>query len=101
MYELAYLILAPLISLHFEEWLSDTEWEENMFFMQLFVQVVNKSFFPFPFLRAQSARPCIIFFDEFDSIAPRRGHDSTGVTDRVVNQLLTLLDGVETSTGTS
>ncbi|CAG2229645.1 PEX1 [Mytilus edulis] len=47
------------------------------------------------FLRAQSARPCILFFDEFDSIAPRRGHDNTGVTDRVVNQLLTQLDGVE------
>lgn len=36
-----------------------------------------------------------MFFDEFDSLAPRRGHDSTGVTDRVVNQLLTELDGVE------
>ncbi|XP_064615805.1 peroxisomal ATPase PEX1-like [Liolophura sinensis] len=47
------------------------------------------------FARAHSARPCILFFDEFDSIAPRRGHDSTGVTDRVVNQLLTQLDGVE------
>ncbi|KAG9355439.1 hypothetical protein JZ751_000277 [Albula glossodonta] len=47
------------------------------------------------FLRAQSASPCILFFDEFDSLAPRRGHDSTGVTDRVVNQLLTQLDGVE------
>ncbi|XP_069770023.1 peroxisomal ATPase PEX1 isoform X2 [Narcine bancroftii] len=47
------------------------------------------------FNRAQAAKPCILFFDEFDSIAPRRGHDSTGVTDRVVNQLLTLLDGVE------
>ena len=46
-------------------------------------------------LRAQSAKPCILFFDEFDSLAPRRGHDSTGVTDRVVNQLLTQLDGVE------
>ena len=45
--------------------------------------------------RAQSAKPCILFFDEFDSMAPRRGHDSTGVTDRVVNQLLTQLDGVE------
>ncbi|KAK3586309.1 hypothetical protein CHS0354_036904, partial [Potamilus streckersoni] len=45
--------------------------------------------------RAQSAKPCILFFDEFDSIAPRRGHDNTGVTDRVVNQLLTQLDGVE------
>lgn len=45
--------------------------------------------------RAQSIKPCILFFDEFDSLAPRRGHDSTGVTDRVVNQLLTELDGVE------
>eukprot|EP00054_Salpingoeca_dolichothecata_P004470 m.30719 g.30719 ORF g.30719 m.30719 type:complete len:1052 (-) comp14624_c0_seq1:49-3204(-) len=47
------------------------------------------------FARARSATPCIVFFDEFDSLAPRRGHDTTGVTDRVVNQLLTHLDGVE------
>lgn len=47
------------------------------------------------FSKAQKAKPCIIFFDEFDSLAPKRGHDSTGVTDRVVNQLLTQLDGVE------
>nr|XP_054601293.1 peroxisome biogenesis factor 1 [Nothobranchius furzeri] len=47
------------------------------------------------FQRAQAAKPCILFFDEFDSLAPRRGHDSTGVTDRVVNQLLAQLDGVE------
>lgn len=47
------------------------------------------------FTRAQAAKPCILFFDEFESIAPRRGHDNTGVTDRVVNQLLTQLDGVE------
>ena len=47
------------------------------------------------FSRAQSARPCIIFFDELESLAPRRGQDTTGVTDRVVNQLLTQLDGVE------
>lgn len=32
---------------------------------------------------------------QLDAIAPRRGHESTGVTDRVVNQLLTFLDGVE------
>ena len=37
----------------------------------------------------------MLFFDEFDAIAPSRGHDNTGVTDRVVNQLLTELDGVE------
>ncbi|KAI0070853.1 AAA-domain-containing protein [Panus rudis PR-1116 ss-1] len=47
------------------------------------------------FDRASAAKPCVLFFDEFDSIAPKRGHDSTGVTDRVVNQLLTQLDGVE------
>lgn len=45
------------------------------------------------FQRASAAAPCVLFFDEFDSIAPHRGHDSTGVTDRVVNQLLTHLDG--------
>ena len=47
------------------------------------------------FARAASASPSILFFDEFESIAPRRGADSSGVTDRVVNQLLTFLDGVE------
>ncbi|KAJ3293122.1 Peroxisome biosynthesis protein pex1 [Borealophlyctis nickersoniae] len=51
------------------------------------------------FDRAQAARPCVLFFDEFDSIAPRRGHDNTGVTDRVVNQLLTQMDGAETVAG--
>ncbi|KAI7954507.1 hypothetical protein MJO28_004907 [Puccinia striiformis f. sp. tritici] len=47
------------------------------------------------FERAQVAKPCVLFFDEFESIAPKRGHDSTGVTDRVVNQLLTQMDGAE------
>ncbi|SCU86101.1 LAME_0D04500g1_1 [Lachancea meyersii CBS 8951] len=47
------------------------------------------------FERAQAARPCVLFFDEFDSIAPKRGHDSIGVTDRVVNQMLTQMDGAE------
>ncbi|XP_025075849.1 peroxisome biogenesis factor 1 [Pogonomyrmex barbatus] len=51
------------------------------------------------FERARRAKPCVLFFDEFDSLAPRRGHDSTGVTDRVVNQLLTQLDGVEDREG--
>ncbi len=51
------------------------------------------------FERASAARPCVLFFDEFDSIAPRRGHDSTGVTDRVVNQLLTQMDGAEGLSG--
>jgi SpoVK/Ycf46/Vps4 family AAA+-type ATPase len=47
------------------------------------------------FEKAQAASPCVLFFDEFDSIAPQRGNDNTGVTDRVVNQLLCYLDGVE------
>ncbi|KAF9221776.1 AAA-domain-containing protein [Gyrodon lividus] len=51
------------------------------------------------FDRASAAKPCVLFFDEFDSIAPKRGHDSTGVTDRVVNQLLTQMDGAEGLTG--
>ncbi|KAK7400710.1 hypothetical protein VNO78_11984 [Psophocarpus tetragonolobus] len=51
------------------------------------------------FSKAAAASPCLLFFDEFDSIAPKRGHDNTGVTDRVVNQFLTELDGVEVLTG--
>lgn len=51
------------------------------------------------FERAESAKPCVLFFDEFDSIAPKRGHDSTGVTDRVVNQMLTQMDGAEGLSG--
>ena len=51
------------------------------------------------FVEADSRKPCLIFFDELDSLAPKRGHDNTGVTDRVVNQLLTQLDGIETRKG--
>lgn len=51
------------------------------------------------FARASSAAPSVLFLDEFDSIAPRRGADNTGVTDRMVNQLLTFLDGVEARKG--
>lgn len=53
------------------------------------------------FRRAAAAAPSILFFDEFDAIAPQRGHDNTGVSDRVVNQLLTELDGVEGLRGVS
>ncbi|KAI1706358.1 ATPase family associated with various cellular activities (AAA) domain-containing protein [Ditylenchus destructor] len=49
------------------------------------------------FDRARSCRPCILVFDEFDALVPMRGHDNTGVTDRVVNQFLTELDGVASS----
>ncbi len=50
------------------------------------------------FKKARQASPAIIFFDEIDSIAPRRhGGESNdgGVTERVVNQLLTEMDGME------
>ncbi|MCI4438179.1 MAG: CDC48 family AAA ATPase [Ignisphaera sp.] len=47
------------------------------------------------FRRARKAAPTIIFFDEIDAIAPARGRDVSGVTDRIVNQLLTEMDGIE------
>lgn len=47
------------------------------------------------FERAAAASPSAIFFDEIEALAPKRGADSTGVTDRVVNQMLCYLDGVE------
>lgn len=48
------------------------------------------------FKRAKQMSPCIIFFDEIDSIAPRRGNGGDGVWERAVAQLLTAMDGVET-----
>lgn len=49
------------------------------------------------FRKARQAAPCIIFFDEIDAIAPTRGGDSSDshVTERVISQLLTELDGLE------
>jgi peroxin-6 len=49
------------------------------------------------FARARRARPCVLFFDELDSLAPARGKgsDSGGVMDRVVSQLLAEIDGVQ------
>ncbi|KAJ8930076.1 hypothetical protein NQ314_017183 [Rhamnusium bicolor] len=51
------------------------------------------------FERARQASPCIIFFDELDSLAPNRGmsSDSGGVMDRVVSQLLAEMDGLNES----
>ncbi|KAJ3431449.1 nuclear valosin-containing protein-like [Anaeramoeba flamelloides] len=52
------------------------------------------------FSRGRSSKPCIIFFDEFDSLCPKResGDENRG-TQRVVNQLLTEMDGVEERKG--
>src|SRR5438552_2505798 len=48
------------------------------------------------FRRAKQAAPCIVFFDEIDALAPRRGGDIDGhVGDRVIAQLLTEMDGIE------
>ncbi|XP_063613596.1 peroxisomal ATPase PEX6-like isoform X2 [Penaeus indicus] len=51
------------------------------------------------FSKARAAAPCIIFFDELDSLAPNRGRsgDSGGVMDRIVSALLAELDGVSSS----
>jgi transitional endoplasmic reticulum ATPase len=46
------------------------------------------------FARARAAAPAIIFFDEFDALAPVRGRSTTSVTDSVVAALLTEIDGV-------
>ena len=53
------------------------------------------------FRKARQAAPCIIFFDEIDAIAPARGGDFGGtshVTERVISQILTELDGLEVLT---
>jgi transitional endoplasmic reticulum ATPase len=48
------------------------------------------------FKKAKQVAPCIIFFDEIDALAPRRREsDGTRVSERVVSQLLTEMDGVE------
>lgn len=49
------------------------------------------------FEKARGAAPCVLFFDELDSIAKSRGGsagDAGGATDRVMNQLLTEMDGM-------
>ncbi|KAJ7191062.1 AAA-domain-containing protein [Mycena pura] len=53
------------------------------------------------FQRARDAKPCVIFFDELDSVAPKRGNhgDSGGVMDRIVSQLLAELDGMSGGSG--
>jgi transitional endoplasmic reticulum ATPase len=48
------------------------------------------------FRKARQAAPCVIFFDELDAIAPRRGSEGEAhVTERVISQMLTEMDGLE------
>ncbi|MCQ4384698.1 MAG: CDC48 family AAA ATPase, partial [Sulfolobales archaeon] len=48
------------------------------------------------FRKARQAAPTVVFFDEIDAIAPARGMGiDTGVTERIVNQLLAEMDGIE------
>ena len=52
------------------------------------------------FKKARQVAPCVVFLDELDAIAHRRGSDlDSGVGERVVNQLLTSLDGLESMEG--
>ncbi|XP_044532297.1 nuclear valosin-containing protein-like isoform X2 [Gracilinanus agilis] len=47
------------------------------------------------FQRARNSAPCVIFFDELDGLCPQRAKVESAVSDRVVSQLLTEMDGVE------
>ncbi len=53
------------------------------------------------FAQARQAAPCVIFIDEIDTLAPARGsyQGDSGVSDRVIGQLLTELDGIQSSEG--
>lgn len=49
------------------------------------------------FDKARQSAPCVLFFDELDSIATQRGAsvgDAGGAADRVLNQILTEMDGM-------
>lgn len=47
------------------------------------------------FSRARAASPCVLFFDEMDALAPRRGGGENQAAERLVNMLLTEMDGVD------
>ncbi|XP_020295662.1 nuclear valosin-containing protein-like [Pseudomyrmex gracilis] len=51
------------------------------------------------FLRAKNSIPCVIFFDELDALCPKRSEGDNSATSRVVNQMLTEMDGVESRQG--
>ncbi len=53
------------------------------------------------FQRARNSKPCVIFFDEIDAICVKRSDSSSdsGASTRVVNQMLTEMDGLESRKG--
>jgi ribosome biogenesis ATPase len=51
------------------------------------------------FARARASSPCIIFFDELDALVPRRDETLSESSARVVNTLLTELDGLDARRG--
>lgn len=51
------------------------------------------------FLRARASVPCVIFFDEIDALAPKRGDDPGGFAARIVGTLLSELDGLDDREG--
>ncbi len=53
------------------------------------------------FQRARSAAPAVIFFDEFDAVAPRRQSEGNQVSERVVNTLLNEMSGFDESSNKS
>lgn len=73
---------------------------KNNVYNDIIYNIINSNYYLIIFVvfeRARSAAPCIIFFDELDSLAPNRGKsgDSGGVMDRVVSQLLAEMDGLD------
>jgi transitional endoplasmic reticulum ATPase len=51
------------------------------------------------FRKARQAAPTVVFIDEIDAIAPARGFEGDRVTDRLINQLLTEMDGIQENSG--
>ncbi|XP_024947442.1 nuclear valosin-containing protein-like [Cephus cinctus] len=47
------------------------------------------------FVRARNSAPCVIFFDELDALCPKRSEGDNNASSRVVNQMLTEMDGIE------